>query len=244
MRIASWEFNPGLWPTLATLLVLPLFLTLGFWQLDRAEQKLVLHHEFEERQAAGVISLNREDVLRNNFDKLHWRKVTVEGVFSRESNVLLDNQVQGGVAGYYVYTPFKLKEQDVQVLVNRGWVPAGISRENPPGIAVEEQALQITGNVKSPPKTGILLAENIAEQLGGGMIRIQKLDLAEIEGTLKVELLPYIVRLNPESPAGFTRSWKDPGSGEEKHLGYAFQWFAMATAIFVIYLVLNVKRTK
>jgi surfeit locus 1 family protein len=244
MRIASWEFNSSLWPTLATLLVLPLFLSLGFWQLDRAEQKRTLHHEFESRQAAREINLNKEDALRNNFDELHWRKVTIEGIFSRDFNILLDNQVENSVAGYFVYTPFKLKQQDVWVLVNRGWVPAGVSREIPPEIAVEEEALQITGSVKSPPKTGILLAENIVERLGEGIARVQKLELAGLEETLNLELVPYVVRMSPESPAGFARSWKAPGTGEEKHLGYAFQWFAMATAIFVIYMILNIKRAK
>ena len=50
MRIASWEFNPSLWPTLATILVLPLFLSLGFWQLDRAEEK---RRELMEAQPAA-----------------------------------------------------------------------------------------------------------------------------------------------------------------------------------------------
>lgn len=244
MRIASWEFNPSLWPTLATLLVLPLFLSLGFWQLDRAEQKRTLHHEFEGRQAASDINLNKENALRNNFDELLWRKVNIEGVFSTDTNVLLDNQVERGVAGYFIYTPFKLKELDAWVLVNRGWLPVGASRDNPPDIEAEEGLLQIIGSVKAPPKTGILLAENIVERLGEGIVRVQKLELAGIEETLNLELLPYVVRMAPESPAGFVRSWKAPGSGEEKHLGYAFQWFAMATVILIIYLILNIKRAK
>jgi surfeit locus 1 family protein len=244
MRIAFWKFNPGLWPSLATLLVLPLFLSLGFWQLDRAEQKRILHHEFEARQTASEIDLNREYALRNNFDELHWRKVIIEGGFSRDTNILLDNQVQRGVVGYFVYTPFKLKQQDVWVLVNRGWVPAGPGRDNTPEVAAEEGVLQIIGSAKLPPKTGILLAENIVERLADGTVRVQKLDLAGIEETLNLELLPYVVRMNPESTAGFVRFWKAPGSGEEKNLGYAFQWFAMATAIFVIYLALNIKRAE
>jgi surfeit locus 1 family protein len=73
---------------------------------------------------------------------------------------------------------------------------------------------------------------------------VQKLELPGIETALNLELLPYLVRMAPESPAGFARSWRAPGSGEEKHLGYAFQWFAMAAAILVIYLILNIKRAK
>ena len=241
MRIASWEFAPGLWPTLATLLVLPLFISLGVWQLDRAEQKRVLHHEFESRQDADAIDLNSKQALRGIFDELHWRKVLAEGAFSRDINILLDNQIENGVAGYFVYTPFKFKEQDVWVLVNRGWITIGDSRDNPPRISTAQEAFNITGSVKSPPWTGILLAENIVEQLDEATYRVQKLELAGIEELLNLEFLPYVIRMGPESPGGFTRQWKVPGSGEERNLGYAFQWFAMAAAIFVIYLVLNIK---
>ena len=244
MRIASWEFTPGLWPTLAVLLVLPLFLSMGTWQLDRAEQKRAMHHEFDDRQGANEINLNKEEALRNNFDELRWRKITAEGEFLEEFNVLLDNQVERGVAGYFVYTPFKLKGQDAWALVNRGWITAGDNRDNPPEIMTEGKELQIVGSVKSSPWTGILLAENIVEQLDEGIVRVQKLELAGIEELLNLKLLPYVIRMEPESPAGFTRQWKIPGSGEERNLGYAFQWFAMAAAIFVIYLVLNIKRVK
>ena len=31
-----------------------------------------------------------------------------------------------------------------------------------------------------------------------------------------------------ERDDGLVRDWPDPGSGVEKHLGYAFQWYALA----------------
>jgi len=244
MRIASWEFTPGLWPTIVTLLVLPLFIYLGVWQLDRAEQKRELHDEFESRQNADAIDLNSKQTLSDTFDELRWRNMSVEGTFSEEVNILLDNQVEKGVAGYYVYTPFKLTDHDNWVLVNRGWISVGDSRDTPPRIAVAKGALNITGSVKSPPWTGILLMDNIVEQLDEATYRVQKLELAGIEELLNIVLLPYVIRMGPESPAGFTRQWKVPGTGEEKNLGYAFQWFAMATVILFIYLILNIKRAK
>ncbi|MFT5425262.1 MAG: surfeit locus 1 family protein [Gammaproteobacteria bacterium] len=244
MRIIFWDFNPSLWPTLATLLILPMFLSLGFWQLDRAELKRVLHKDFEGRQSAPVLDLNEEINVKNGLEELLWHKVTIKGEFSRDANILLDNQVINGKAGYFVYTPFKFKNEGFWILVNRGWLPAGASRDDPPGLIAEEGVLKIVGSIKLPPSTGMLLAENLAEQLGDGTIRVQKLEFVAIEKALKIELLPNVVRLEPESAGGFTRHWKAPGSGEEKHLGYAFQWFAMAGAIFIIYLILNFKRTK
>lgn len=244
MRIALWEFTPGLWPTLGALLVLPLFITLGFWQLDRAEQKHALHHEFETRQDADVIDLNRKDALHEKFDELHWRKVFAEGMFSNDMNILLDNQVENRTAGYYVFTPFNIKKQNLWVLVNRGWITIGESRDIAPRIETTDETLTITGSVKSPPWTGILLEENIIEQLNSSTYRVQKLELAGIEELLNIDLLSYVIRMDPESPAGFTRQWEIPGSGEERNLGYAFQWFAMATVILFIYLILNIKRAK
>ena len=39
ISMRAWKFRPGLWPTVATLILLALFVRLGFWQLDRADQK-------------------------------------------------------------------------------------------------------------------------------------------------------------------------------------------------------------
>ena len=57
------------------------------------------------------------------------------------------------------------------------------------------------------------------------------------------KLLPHIIKLEPESEGGFNRDWREPGSGKEKNLGYAFQWFAMASALLIIFLAVNLKKT-
>jgi surfeit locus 1 family protein len=43
---------------------------------------------------------------------------------------------------------------------------------------------------------------------------------------------------------GLVRKWARPDSGSAKNWGYAFQWFAMALAVLIIYLVLSVKRER
>ncbi len=242
MRVAGWRFSPGIWPSLGVLLLFPLLLSLGFWQLDRAEQKRVLDEDFRSRQSAAATDLNQVAELRNDTDAMLWRKVTIDGAFSGGVNVLLDNQVLNGEVGYFVYTPFKLRDENVWVLLNRGWIAAGERRDHAPKVTADEATLRISGDVKTPPITGILLAENILESLGDGTVRLQKLEMDKVENYLGARLLPYIVRLDAKSPAGFVRHWQLPGSGEAKHLGYAFQWFAMAAALMLIFLVLNIKR--
>lgn len=219
-----------------------MFIGLGVWQLYRADQKLILHDQFTARQAGEVIDLNGQSDLHQGFNELHWRKVKITGHFSVNHNILLDNQVVGGVAGYFVYTPFKLRQQELWVLINRGWVPLGKNREQIPDVIATAGELDISGHVKLPPRTGILLADHVVERHGSGIYRLQKLSLADVEGFTGLQFLPYVVRMEPDSVAGFSRRWQRIGSGRERNLGYAFQWFAMATAVLLIYLLINIKR--
>ena len=39
-------------------------------------------------------------------------------------------------------------------------------------------------------------------------------------------------------------NWRPAASGPEKHYGYAFQWFAMATALTAIFVVVNLSRSE
>ncbi len=222
--------------------VVVLFVALGYWQLDRAAQKRSLADEFHRRQAAAVVRLNEVNGMADAANILPWQRVAVDGSFAKPTSILLDNQVSQSVAGYFVYTPFRLLGRDIWVLVNRGWLAVGEDRGRVPAVGVSDGALTIYGSVKAPPKTGILLAEHQYEPMGEGIYRVQTLDLAMAEEILGVRLLPYVLRMHPDSPAGFVRRWREPGYGEAKHRGYAFQWFAMAAALVVIYLVINLER--
>lgn len=243
MRIACWQFRPGFWPTVATVLVLLVFPALGLWQLDRAAQKNVLQDAFERHQAATPIDFHAV-MLPTTPQDIYWRKAQIAGMFVTDMNILLDNQVLNGVAGYFVYTLFKLERQDIWVWVNRGWVATGSRRDAIPDVVLGEGVYNISGSIKAPPKTGILLADNVIEPLGEGVYRLQKFVLSDIQKLSKFKFSPYIIRLDSDSSAGFVRQWQAVGFGKERHKGYAFQWFAMATAVLCIYLLLNIKRVK
>jgi cytochrome oxidase assembly protein ShyY1 len=80
------------------------------------------------------------------------------------------------------------------------------------------------------------------EELGRGLVRVQQLDLAAVARRLEQPLPPYVVRVDAGVPGGLVRDWPEPGFGREKHLGYAFQWFAMAAAVVILYVALNLRR--
>lgn len=212
--------------------------------MQRAQHKVALSDHLAERQAAAAINLNQAYEQRENFNELQWRRVKMMGMFSGSINILLDNQVMGSVAGYFVYTPFLLDRQDVWVLVNRGWLPADGHRERVPDVLASAQLLTVSGSVKAPPKSGILLKEVLPEQPATGIYRVQKLMLDEVKELTGLNLLPYVVRMDSGSSAGFFTAWPVLDSEYKRHLAYAVQWFAMAATILFIYLILNIKRVK
>lgn len=237
----KWCFNPGLITSLLALIFFSLFVSLGFWQLDRAEYKRTLYAEFENKQSSSALDLNHENTKSSDKEEIIWRHVTASGVFMEQYQILLDNQVEKGQAGYYVYTPFKLKQSEHVVLVNRGWLSTGNDRTESPALIITNDLVNIMGVAKEEPKTGLLLKNMPPEQMDKDVYRVQRLNIDEVAELTKTKLLPYIVRLEPDSEHGYRKKWRLPGSGVSTHNGYAFQWFAFATVLLIIYLALNIK---
>lgn len=233
-------FCPKLITSIFAVIFFILFIRLGFWQLDRAEQKRQIYSFYNERQSKEVINLNNNFITDSN--NFLWRKVSATGNFLERHQILLDNQVNAGQAGYYIYTPFKVKNREDIFLVNRGWAPIAGDRNKSPNLIMTEGEVTIHGVLKKEPRTGVLLMENQAERLETNITRLQKIDLNEISALTQNKLLPYIVRLSPESKQGYIRKWKVRDSGENIHIGYAYQWFAFAITLFVIYFVMNIKK--
>jgi surfeit locus 1 family protein len=239
--IGNWCFCPRLITSLLALIFFSLFISLGFWQLDRADYKRTLYSDFENRQSGQAIDLNHDNTKLSDKEEIIWRHVNATGEFLEQYQILLDNQVEKGQAGYYVYTPFKLEQSEHAVLVNRGWLSTDNDRTVSPALIMTNDLVNIMGLAKEEPKTGLLLKNMPPEQMNKGVYRVQRLNINEVAELTKTKLLPYIVRLEPESKHGYRRQWRLPGSGVSIHNGYAFQWFAFATVLLIIYLVLNIK---
>ena len=74
----------------AALCVTALFVALGVWQLDRAEQKRVMFAEFERRGNTAEADLNQQGV--DYSAALAGRQAAAAGRY-RGATILLDNQV-------------------------------------------------------------------------------------------------------------------------------------------------------
>lgn len=239
MTLGGLRFRAPLIPSLAVLLLLPVLTSLGLWQLDRAEQKQVLL----DRHAANAEDAPlRLDAQAGEVEAFRYRKAIATGRYLGDRQILLDNQVQGGRVGYHVFTPFWLEPEGGVVLVNRGWVALGASRAQLPEVPVAGDERAVSGMLNRPPSVGLRLESSDTPTPEGWPRVTPYLDIEQIGEWLGYNVLPMIMWLEPSEADGYVREWRILESGPEKHLGYAFQWFSLAAALLVIYLVVNVRR--
>ena len=240
VRFGHWIFLPHLVPSLATALLLPLFIVLGLWQLQRGEDKRALMATAEARAALPPLDLNALREAWPGPASLAWRPVRVRGTWDPAHQVLLDNQVADGQPGYLVFTPLRL-EGGRSVLVNRGWIGGGLERDRVPDLHLDGATVVVTGVAAPPPPAGLWVRSDFAELLAPDVLRVQRLDPASLSGRLGIELEAFTIRLDVDQPDGYRRAWSIPGLHPERHTAYAIQWFLFAAILLGLYLHFNVK---
>jgi surfeit locus 1 family protein len=223
------RFRPSLAATLATVALLPILLALGLWQLDRAEQKRALEALYAARMHDDPV---RIDHPIGDPATLRYRAVELEGRFDAARTVLLDNRVRRGRAGYEVLTPLQLTHSGLWVLINRGWVPQPYSRDQLPPIETPDEAVRLRGIIDLPPGKPLALGDDEP-----GSTVIQAVDLGDLSQRFGHELQPAVILLDPASGYGFERDWQVTPLGADRHSAYALQWFSLAAALVVLYIV-------
>ena len=230
-------------PPAAAALAIAAFSWLGLWQLDRAGEKERHEGMFAERTGDAPILLNeRLSTMPSELDPHWWRyrRVEVWGETLGERQYLLDNRTRNGVAGYHVHVPMLVAGLGRAVLVNRGWVEIGRSRERRPDVSLAASEVVISGVVEYPRRMLLLGDDGYARSSWPKVV--QRIDLDKTARDLDRQMLPFVVLMDAELPHGFVREWTPYlGIGPERHRGYALQWFSLAAAVAVVWIVLKVR---
>jgi surfeit locus 1 family protein len=227
-------------PLIAYLCLLPLLLTLGFWQLDRAKQKQSIIDLQTQRQSTETISFTAS--LPENSDDFLYKHIKAEGQYDGQHQYLLDNQISKGRAGYFVFSPFRLKNQDKAILVNRGWIPLGQHRSDFPDVSIENNETTLTGRINRFPTVGLKLAgAEIPTKSWPALVQV--IDANVLAEQLGYSLLSFQVELDKAADNGFDREWREPlVMTPEKHIGYAVQWFLLALTLTVLFAKYGFKK--
>ncbi len=203
--------------------------SLGAWQWGRAQQRTALHEAIAARANTPPVGL--AELRSAEPAALLHRPVVLRGTWVAEHTVFLDNRQMNALPGFYVVTPLRVEGGDAVVLVQRGWVPRNFNRrEQLPPVSTEPGTIEVRGRLAPPPAK--LYAFDAEEK---GPIR-QNLDLARFRAETGLALLPLSVQQAGPASGGLLRQWPQAASGAEKNIGYAFQWWALAALIAILYV--------
>lgn len=202
---------------------------LGVWQLDRAHQKRTLHALMASRMTLPPLDTAALAATSQAAADQYYRPVRMRGRWLAERTVFLDNRQMNGLPGFVVVTPLKLADGSA-VLVQRGWVPRDpVQRTRLPAIATPDGERDLQGRIAPPPAR---LFE--FDAAASGPIR-QNLDVSAFSAEVGVGLRPLSVQETGVEP-GLTQDWTLPVPDVSRHLGYAFQWFALSALIAGLYV--------
>jgi len=242
----QYRFTPTLIPTLATLFLFSGLISLGIWQLNRAEQKKVIDKGVIDATNSPKINLNTWH--DKPLTSMTYHTAMLTGQFDNQHQLLLDNRTYKGKAGYMVLTPFLLdsnaqSNHPKAILINRGWIPYQGDRNNIPDIEVTNKTITVTGMIKNIGKS-IVLNRSKQQTKDHYPKTIQAISTTEISSLLGYELLPVMIELDKQDKNGFVRDWQPYYGSVDKHIAYAVQWFAMAIVLLFLFFKMNTKKVE
>ncbi len=241
-RFLNIQFKPSLLGTLLTIVCIPVFIKLGYWQYDKAALKQKIQANFTKINPNKLPNL--KDYLLNS-ENLEFKKIEVSGEYETAYQILIDNKVENSMAGYHVITPLKIQDSDTYVLVNRGWIQGHENRADLPVFSTPTGSINVQGMAWLPTKKIFTLEENTQTAAKNPQWQLvwQNLDMQKYVKSAPIKILPIIIKLDSNSPAGgFVRHWEMSADRIMTHLGYAYQWFGFAFAALMIYLYSSIKK--
>lgn len=231
-----FRFSPHWLATLLTFSLIPLFISLGFWQLDRARQNEAIMNEYRQKSQAPPQPLEALTLPQSTWRFTH---VAANGQFDNQYTYLLDNAVVAHRVGYKVLTLFVLQNGQ-GIMVDRGFIPVGKSRQQLPIIKPKYGRMTIQGLLIKPFKPGIALGG----QNHTNLKRLNSIDISELKRTSGYQLYPYVLLLDAKQPSGYQYHLELPTNKSNMNKGYALQWFSFAASLFIIYIFVNLRKTK
>ncbi|MGH8740577.1 MAG: SURF1 family protein, partial [Burkholderiales bacterium] len=166
-------------------------------------------------------------------DAVVFRRVAARGRFIDERTVFLDNKLRRGRPGYEVVTPLRLN--GTHVLVNRGWVAAGRTREELPQVPAAAGVVRIEGLALAHLPQLLVAGEP------GGKVR-PSLDVQSFQNETGLRLQPIVIQQHSPAADGLLREWPRPDAGVEKHQSYALQWYSLGALAVILLVVLSIRR--
>lgn len=210
---------------------LPLVVSLGFWQVSRAEQK----QHMAAQLMARMVELPQPVTPGSLAEP--FTRVRVNGELTEEI-FLVDNQVRDGRQGYWILQGLQ-ETSGRKLLVNRGWIEAPSRRDELPVVPTPSGIVSASGYVW--PFTGLLPLVGEDQWREGWPKRVQRLDAPGLAAAIQAH--PVEIRLEAAPIARFPAP-DVTGLNEATHRGYAATWFGLALALIILYVIWGIRRAR
>ncbi len=227
--------KPPLIPLLIVLAFVVLMTNLGFWQLNRAEEKEGLLLLLADDKVTLVDNANQIKTLPQ------YANIKITGRFLDAPQLLLDNQINNQKVGYHVFTPFIIDEMNLYLMINRGWIPKEGYDQN--SLAISTEALTLQGKLNHSPQVGMQLGEieldpNKKQQIMTYFDRpiVSRFLHENLCKDLNCIVSNRVMLLEKNQPQGFKREWNPIIMPPAKHTGYAVQWFSMTIVLILLFV--------
>ncbi len=205
---------------------------LGFWQLDRLQERRTKNALVRSRSEATPVSVSA--VRGQDTSVIHWRRVSVRGVADYGAEMVHATRSQNGSPGVYLLTPVRPLDGtwgDTAVLVLRGYVAAADGRTVDWNATRESDTLQFDALVTSfpVPRPG-------AVRMPSEPRAVRTLDRDSLSAAMARPLAPFVLLMLGDTvvrdvsrPARIP----PPSPSEGPHKSYAFQWFGFSAVALV-----------
>lgn len=214
---------------------------LGFWQLDRLQQRRELNALIVQRWDQAPYNLNQAG-LPAALEELGYRRIQVTGQFDYGHQIALKNQNREVEPGVKLVAPLILPDGQA-ILVERGWIP--YAQASPAQWAQYNEKAGDTTLVGMVQKSQVLPG---AKPPAAPQQEWFRIDIEAIQRQMPYKLLPVFLLQLPA-----------PGQGYEdlpyrvipfeltegNHFSYAIQWFMFAAILgggYLPYIAYQEKR--
>jgi surfeit locus 1 family protein len=226
------KFNPGKRITIFFVFFAFLFFSLGLWQIERGQAKTNLLDDFEKK------ILEKPSYINQKSQK--WDRVYVEGKWDSSNQILIDNVIRRGIAGYKVLTPLRMKETDQLILVDRGWIKQNTFRDQLPDIKLI-QVDEVVSGILEIPELGLVLSDDLVSKEWPKISQTKNLGV--IKNEYDENIFPMILLADPTLKNSLEYIKITPTNMTPiKHYGYSAQWFLMFLVLCLMYVWYGYKR--
>ena len=247
------------WPTLVAIPAFAVLIGLGVWQWQRMDWKNSIVARIEARGKEAPLPQSQALELSCGVrdgrmsQACEYLRVRLTGTFEHgdERHIFAGVHAVDGRSsvGYWVFTPFRIKDAGPTVYVNRGFVPEALKDPAKRLDGRPNGDVEIVAQIRSREDRGLFDATNDAgknmyfvrapSELGGSRVMASAPDGDRL-GSNQL----YLEIVSSPGQSGFPRPLAGTITIINKHFEYALTWWALALTLVGVYVAFALGRLR